>query len=134
MPDQTEKVILVTGGAGGIGAEVASHLAAGGSHIVVADLNPAQAQAHAESIVSAGGHAIGLACDITDPDQCDRAAQAAFDHFGRLDGVVNCAGISKPHDSISLPPADWTRMVDIQLNGSFYIAQAGARRMWETGG
>ena len=134
MPDQTEKVILVTGGAGGIGAEVASHLAAGGSRIVVADLNQAQAVAQAESIAAKGGKALGLACDITDPDLCHRTAQAAFDWFGRLDGVVNCAGISKPHDSISLPPADWARMVDIQLNGSFYVAQAGAQRMWESGG
>ncbi len=49
--------------------------------------------------------------------------------FGRLDGLVNCAGISKPHDSISLPPSDWARMVDIQLNGAFYLAQACAKRM-----
>jgi NAD(P)-dependent dehydrogenase (short-subunit alcohol dehydrogenase family) len=54
--------------------------------------------------------------------------------FGRLDGLVNCAGISKPHDSISLPPADWARMVDVQLNGAFYMAQACAKRMWESGG
>jgi NAD(P)-dependent dehydrogenase (short-subunit alcohol dehydrogenase family) len=48
--------------------------------------------------------------------------------------MVNCAGISKPHDSISLPPADWARMVDVQLNGVFYSAQACAKRMWTTGG
>ena len=100
----TGKVILAPGGAGGIGAEVAAHLASGGARVVIADVNEVQAQVQAAAIVSAGGESFGIACDITNPEQCDRAAQAAVDRFGRLDGVVNCAGISRPHDSISLPP------------------------------
>lgn len=119
-----EKVILVFGGAGGIGAAVSERLAAEGARVAVADLR-----------VAAGPEAgLGVACDITDPEQCERAAQAAVERFGRLDGMVNCAGISKPHDSVSLPPADWARMVDVQLNGTFYAAQACARRMWDAGG
>jgi len=129
-----QKVILVAGGAGGIGAQVASHLASSGSAVVIADLNESQAEAHAKTVIATGGRAVGVGCDITSPGQCEHAAQTAVDRFGRLDGLVNCAGISKPHDSISLDPADWARMVDIQLNGSFYLAQACARRMWETGG
>ena len=125
------KVIVVSGGASGIGAEVSSRLAAEGAKVVIADLNAAQAEARAVSI---GGDAIGVACDITNPDLCDAAAQAAIDKFGRIDGVVNCAGISKPHDSISLPPADWARMVDVQLNGAFYFVQACAKRMIDSGG
>jgi NAD(P)-dependent dehydrogenase (short-subunit alcohol dehydrogenase family) len=134
MAEQTDRVILVSGGAGGIGGKVATSLAAAGSRVVVADLNEAESQAQAAAIVAGGGESISVMCDVTDPDLCDRAAQAAVDRYGRLDGVVNCAGISKPHDSISLPPGDWSRMVDIQLNGSFYLAQACARRMWENGG
>lgn len=130
----TDKVILISGGAGGIGAEVCARLAAEGARVVVADVNVDEASAKAAAIVSAGGVAIGVACDITKPDFCDGAAQAAMDRFGHLDGLVNCAGISKPHDSISLPPADWARMVDVQLNGAFYIAQACARHMWGAGG
>lgn len=128
------KVVLIFGGAGGIGAQIGTDLASRGSRIVVADLNEEQAHAHAATIVSAGGDAFGVGCDITRPDQCDRAAQAAVDRYGRLDGAVNSAGISKPADSISLPPADWARMVDIQLNGAFYAAQASAKRMWDSGG
>jgi NAD(P)-dependent dehydrogenase (short-subunit alcohol dehydrogenase family) len=134
MADRTDGVILIFGGAGGIGAEVGTHLASGGSRIAIADLDEAQAHAQAAAIAAQGGQAMGIACDVTSPELCDRAAQAAVDRFGRLDGVVNCAGISKPHDSISLAPADWARMVDIQLNGSFYVAQASARCMWEAGG
>ena len=129
-----DKVIVVFGGAGGIGAETSARLASEGARLVIADLNGAPAQVHAAHIVTAGGQAIGIACDITDPESCERAAQAAVDRFGRLDGMVNCAGISQPHDSLTLPPADWARMVDIQLNGSFYVAQACARRMGEAGG
>ena len=132
--DKADKVILVFGGAGGIGAETATRLAAQGARIVVADLNADQARTKAAGIVAGGGQAIGVACDITNPESCESAAQAAIDRFGQLDGVVNCAGISQPHDSISLPPADWARMVDVQLNGAFYVAQACARRMWAGGG
>jgi NAD(P)-dependent dehydrogenase (short-subunit alcohol dehydrogenase family) len=134
MRDQADKVIVVFGGAGGIGSETSTRLAASGAGIVIADLNAAQAQANAAGIVAAGGQAIGVACDITNPQLCDEAAQAAVDRFGQLDGVVYCAGISQPHDSISLAPADWAHMVDVQLNGAFYGAQACARRMWDQGG
>ena len=129
-----ENVILVTGGAGGIGAETCARLASNGARVMIADVNEAQAQARAESIAASGGQACGVECDITDPESCERAAQAAVDRFGQLDGMVNCAGISQPHDSISLPPAQWARMVDVQLNGAFYIAQACAKRMGDRGG
>jgi NAD(P)-dependent dehydrogenase (short-subunit alcohol dehydrogenase family) len=134
MQDKVDKVIVIFGGAGGIGAETGARLASGGARVVIADLNAAQAQANAVSIIAEGGQAIGVACDITSPESCEFAAQAAVDRFGQLNGVVNCAGISQPRDSISLPPADWARMVDVQLNGAFYAAQACAKRMWTTGG
>jgi len=121
--------MVVSGGANGIGAEVSAHLAGEGARVVITDLNGAQAEARA-----AGIGAFGVACDISSPEQCEKAAQAAIDKFGRIDGVVNCAGISKPHDSMTLPPAEWARMIDVQLNGAFYFAQACAKRMRETGG
>ena len=132
--EMADKVVLVFGGAGGIGGAVAARLAAGGARAAIADLYAAEAEAAAARLAAEGGQAIGVGCDITDPAQCDAAARAAADRFGRLDGMVNCAGISKPHDSISLPPADWARMVDVQLNGAFYSAQACARHMGDAGG
>ena len=129
-----DNVIVIFGGAGGIGAEVGARMAANGARVVVADLDAAQARQRAAEIAAGGGLAIGVACDITDAESCEAAAQAGLDEFGRLDGMVNCAGISRPHDSISLAPGEWARMVDVQLNGAFYAAQACARRMWERGG
>lgn len=125
-----DKVMVVSGGVGGIGSEVCARLDAEGARLVIADLSAAQARETAASFRSA----IGVACDITSPEQCEALAQAAMDQFGRLDGMVNCAGVSRPHDSLTLPPEDWARMVDVQLNGAFYLAQAGARRMLPTGG
>ena len=129
-----DKVIVVSGGAGGIGAEVVARLASEGVQVVVADLPAAMPQARAASIEAAGGQAIGVECDITNPSQCESLAQAAVEKFGRLDGLVNCAGFSKPHDSLTLAPADWALMVDVQLNGAFYFAQACAKRMLIDGG
>jgi 3-oxoacyl-[acyl-carrier protein] reductase len=125
-----DKVIVVAGGAGGIGGEVSARLALEGARVVIADMNASQAEEKAASI----GRAIGMACDITNPEQCEAVAKATVEQFGRLDGVVNCAGVSKPHESMSLPPADWARMVDVQLNGAFYFAQACAKRMTQAGG
>lgn len=126
MPD---KVVLVAGGAGGIGAEVSMRLALTGARVVIGELNGARADAVAANIRAVGGAAIGITCDITSHEQCEALAQAAVDRFGHVDGGVNCAGISKPADSISVSPAEWERMVDVQLNGAFYFAQACAKRM-----
>ena len=122
-----DKVYVVTGGASGIGAEICARFAAGGARVVIVDLE-------ADGIDSRGGEVVGVTCDITRPEECEAAVQTAVERFTRIDGLVNCAGISRPHDSISLPPADWARMVDVQLNGAFYMAQACARRMWDSGG
>jgi 3-oxoacyl-[acyl-carrier protein] reductase len=134
IPTMQDKVITVTGGANGIGAETSRRLATEGALIVIADINSDQGQAEAAGIVARGGKAIFAECDIANPELCEGASQAAVDHFGRIDGLVNCAGISQPHDSISLPPSDWASMVDVQLSGAFYIAQACAKRMWAEGG
>ena len=128
------KVIAIAGGAGGIGGEVSSRLASEGTCVVIADVNAAHADAKAAVIVAAGGDAIGIRCDITSPDECEAVARIAIERYGRIDGLVNCAGISEPHDSLSLPPASWSRMIDVQLNGTFYFAQACARRMIDSGG
>lgn len=128
------RVILVTGATGGIGGETSVRLAAQGASIVVADLDRDLAHAKAAHIIATGGQAMGVACDITQPDACERAVAETVARFGRLDGMVNCAGVSRPHDSLTLPPADWARMIDVQLNGAFYIAQACGRQMQETGG
>jgi len=127
-----DKVIVVSGAAGGIGAEVSSRLAGEGAQLVIADLNGDLAEAKAADLGK--DKALGIGCDITKPNECESAANAAIQRFGRIDGVVNCAGISKPHDSLTLPPADWARMIDVQLSGAFYFVQGCAKHMTVEGG
>ena len=76
---ETRSVVVVFGGAGGIGAEVAAHLAAEGSRVVIADVNEAEAAARAGALVADGGEAAAVACDIADPGSCDYAAQVAVE-------------------------------------------------------
>lgn len=128
------QVILVTGGAGGIGFETSRRLVKLGARVAIADLDAALAGERAAELASAGGEALGIGCDIADAAACERAVDAAVERFGPLDGMVNCAGISKPHDSLTLDPGEWARMIDVQLNGAFYIAQACGKRMAEHGG
>lgn len=125
-----DKVIIVSGGARGIGAEVTARLFSEGARVVIADLNSAHAQATAVTLSNGSGRIIGMECDITRPEQCTAVAETTLQTFGRIDGMVNCAGISKPHDSLTLPPGDWARMIDVQLNGAFYFAQACAASMF----
>src|SRR5438270_1037463 len=106
-----DSVVIVSGGAGGIGAEICARLASNGARVIVADVVQDRAEAEAAKLVAAGREAISVMCDITQPESCDRAAQMATERFGRLDAMVNCAGVSNPHDSLTLPPAEWARMV-----------------------
>jgi len=129
MSAMPNKVIVVSGGAGGIGSQVSDHLSREGANLVIADLHAREAQAKAAQIEAQGAQAIGLACDLANPADCSALAEQTIEKFGRLDGIVNCAGISKPHDSLTLPPAEWARMIDVQLSGAFYFAQACARKM-----
>lgn len=130
----TNSIVFISGGAGGIGAEIGQRLASEGARVIIADMDGDRARATAEAVEAVGGQALSLSCDITVPDQCKRAVDEAVDRFGGLTGLVNCAGISRPHDSITLPPLEWARMIDVQLSGAFYLAQACAARMLETGG
>lgn len=129
-----DKVLVVSGAASGIGAEVSARAAAEGAKVVIADVNASEAEAKSAEIERNGGRALAALCDITKPEMCEALAETVIAKFGRLDLLVNCAGISKPHDSLTLAPSDWARMVDVQLNGAFYLAQACARRMGEPGG
>jgi NAD(P)-dependent dehydrogenase (short-subunit alcohol dehydrogenase family) len=130
-----QKTIIVTGAGSGIGRETALHLARKGYAISCADLREAEAAATRAAITQAGGGAAShVAVNIAKQAECRAMAQAALDAHGRIDGLVNCAGISKPGDSLTYSDEDWERMIDIQLNGAFYAAQAVAAHMLVGGG
>jgi len=122
--DLTDQVAVVTGASSGIGAAIAARLGAAGAKVVVNSRSPDRAQAAAQALVQQGIDAHGVAADIGDDQQATALVQAAVDHFGRLDILVNNAGQPSVAPSESLPAAEWRRVIDTDLSGAFYCAQA----------
>ena len=124
-----QRVALLTGAARGIGKGVAAQLIADGFAVVIGDVRGDAAEETAHEFVAAGARAVAAAVDVTDAAACTAGVQKALDVFGRLDVLVNSAGISAPKDTLELTPEEWRRMIDIQLNGAFFAAQAAGRAM-----
>ena len=124
------RTAIVTGGASGIGQAIVRAFAAKAVRVAVLDLN-AEAAA-AEAAMHAG--AIAAACNVADADSVDAAVAAVAADFGKIDVLVNSAGIVDlaPAEDIAL--SAWTRTLDINLTGSFLVAQAVGRHMIAKGG
>ena len=120
---------VVTGAASGIGQSVSRTFAAAGARVVAADIDPDGAGAVAAEIEAAGGEAIAVALDVTDRASVEAMATEADRAFGRIDFLVNSAGVTKRFPAVDFPEQEWDRIVDINLKGSFLCAQAIGRRM-----
>ena len=120
------KVALVTGGNQGIGKVVAGYLADAGADIVILDLNDASETA--EDIASKYGvRGAAFVCDVTDPQEVSRKIQEAAEKMGTLDLLFNNAGICLHKDALDCTPDDWLKVVNVNLNGIFFVAQAFAK-------
>jgi L-fucose dehydrogenase len=104
----SNKVVLVTGGGRGIGVGIARAVAAEGAIPVIIDRDAAGMEAAVQSILRAGGQALGVLAELTQTDDCRRAVDSAVAHFGRIDGLVNNAGIN---DGVSLEHGDPERFL-----------------------
>ena len=123
------KVALVSGTGPNIGSEIARTLAASGATVACMDLSHEFAQAAAKSIIDAGGKAMGVAADTTKSDQVDKAVQAVLDEFGRIDLLVNDAAISDRRPFLETDVAEWQKVLDVVLTGTFVVSQRVARQM-----
>ncbi|HVB78275.1 MAG TPA: glucose 1-dehydrogenase [Candidatus Nitrosotalea sp.] len=123
--------ILVVGAAGGIGESVVWALVAQGAQVVLSDLPQRQGQLQelVGAIEGSGGVARWLAVDASDVADIRRAVDQAADLFGGLDVLVNCTGTIVRKPSVDLEPEEWDRVVDVNLKGAFFLAQAAARLM-----
>ena len=119
------KVAVVTGAASGIGAAIVDAFASKGASVVLLDVNLDAALQKAKSHPGARA----LACDVTKPQSVDDAVAAAIKAFGRIDILVNSAGIVDLAPVEDLTLASWQRTLDINLTGSFLMAQAVGRHM-----
>ncbi len=128
--EQKPRVVLVTGAARGIGFGIAECFAAKHDRLVIADLNPNAAKQAAARLHDAGApEAIGLACDVADRASVEAMVEAAVERFGRIDVLVNNAGICPFVDVMEMTPETWERTIDVNLNGAFHCTQLVAARM-----
>ncbi|MCL4189148.1 MAG: SDR family oxidoreductase [Rhodobacteraceae bacterium] len=129
------RVAIVTGAGRGIGAAAAAALAAAGARVAVAARDPAAGTAQAERIVAAGGEAMGLGCDVADPQAAGTAVAAVRDRWGRIDILINNAGVIDPIARIAeADPEAWARTVAVNLVGAFRMAREVLPAMLAGGG
>lgn len=123
-------IVIVTGGARGIGFGIGNCFARSGASIVVADVDQGIAQDAAAKLNAAGAvNSIGMRCDVTQRSDVDAMIQRTLATFGRIDVLVNNAGICPFIDVMSLTPEAWARTIDVNLNGAFHCTQLVAREM-----
>ncbi len=124
-----ERVAVITGAAQGIGAACARAFAEEGARVVVADLNEVGGTALVRDIAAGGGTAIFCKADVGDKREAERIIAHAVEHFGRLDVLVNNAGIVHAAEFVDLAEEDFDRVLRVNLKGAFLCGQAAARQM-----
>jgi len=130
-----DKVIIVTGAGRGIGREIALEMGRLGARVVVNDIGTSltgdgtsaePAQDVVDEILAAGGTAVTDFHSVADWDSAQAIIATAVDNFGRLDGIVNNAGILRDRFFQNMDPEEWRLVIDVHLNGSFYVSRAAA--------
>ncbi|MCP8895072.1 D-threitol dehydrogenase [Shinella daejeonensis] len=124
------KVALVTGGASGIGAAVASAFIAKGAKVAVLDIDATIARAKADELGSA---AKPFVCDVSDAASVEKAVNDVIEAFGGIDIAVNSAGVAVLAPAEDLTAAQWKKTIDINLTGTFLVTQAVGRHMIAAG-
>ncbi len=126
----TGKVALVTGGASGIGAAIAAAFVAKGAQVAVVDLSLAAAEAMVTQLGAAGA---AFRCDVSDPAAVGSAVAAVVERFGRIDILVNSAGVALLSPAEDLTVADWDITMNVNVRGTFLFSQAVGRTMLAQG-
>lgn len=126
-------VALVTGASKGIGWGLSKALANAGAKVVVTARDGEALEQLAAEIRAEGGDALPLALDVRDVEQIRAVFQQAVEHYGRLDVLVNNAGLGANHAATAVTEADWDDMMGVNLRGLFFCCQAAGRIMLEQG-
>jgi len=124
-----DQVAIVTGSGQGIGKAIALRFARAGADIAVVDANPETAAATGREVQRLGRRAVVRVADVSDFHDVDAAVNEIAAELGRIDVLVNNAGIEKRAPFLEITPDDWQRQLDVNLSGTFYWTQATARRM-----
>ena len=127
--DLSGRVAIVTGTSRGLGQNFARALAKAGADLILTSRNRASLSAFEDEIRTSGRNAIALELDVRDQTSIERMVASAEDAFGHLDILVNNAGCNVRKSAIDVTWEDWNKILDTNLRGSFFVAQAVARRM-----
>ncbi len=123
----SDRVVIVTGAASGIGRATVSRLAAEGAKVLAADVTPEALEdsvAEASAAATTGGEVVGQVVDIADEASVAAAVEAAIGRWGRLDGLANIAGILRTVRTHECDLATWQRILDVNLTGTFLMCRA----------
>jgi NAD(P)-dependent dehydrogenase (short-subunit alcohol dehydrogenase family) len=123
------KIVVVTGGASGIGRASSIHLARQGARIVIADRDAAAAEAVVSLIAGSGGTALAVGTDIGKSASVDDLVKGTIDRWGRIDALVHCAGICPREPLFEMSDEAWSTVLRINLDGTFFIVRAVGRAM-----
>jgi len=124
------KVALITGGGKGIGRSIAMALAAEGAGLVINDLDSDAAEGTALRIASGGGRSLAVTADVSIEAGVESMVQKALEHFGRIDFLVNNAGVPDTIvPTVDQKTADWQRVMDVDLRGTYLCSRAVGRHM-----
>jgi NAD(P)-dependent dehydrogenase (short-subunit alcohol dehydrogenase family) len=128
------QVAVITGASQGIGAACAERLSRDGAAVALWDVDDTRGQALAARLVEDGARAVFVHCNVASKAEVDAAVATTLAAFGRIDALVNNAGIFKAADFLDITEADWDAVLDVNLKGAFLVGQAAAREMVKTGG
>jgi len=131
MPRFSDKVVIVTGAASGIGKEIALRFAAEGGVPVIADIDFDAADATVREISARGSDAFAVAMDVTDESAVERGVTDTMAKYGRIDVLVSNAGIQIVKPVVDFPFADWKKLLAIHLDGAFLTTKACLKHMYK---
>lgn len=127
--DLKGKVVIITGSRRGMGRAHALAFAKEGARVVVSDISLEDCQEVVDEIASQGGEAIAIKCDVTKKEEIEEMVRKTIEKWGRVDVLVNNAGICQFKPFLQLTEEDWERTIDINLKGYFLCAQRVAHEM-----